>query len=180
MIEELIQRAWTNALRVSENLANKDRSSVWVECIAKEFRRYYASEGRYIVFSRGYVGNRKDFRLNEMLFDVNVIEYEEVSSVSGKAKLKFPKRSIWHVESEFKDTDSRDAIIDFSKLLMGRAANNLIILPSGGKIEGWAMREFPNLCSRDSNTWACFTAHPSGWCQGVCSPKVVRLWPPGQ
>lgn len=103
-------------------------SRTWVESLAKAFREHYADDPHVAVFSKYCDSNRKHFRLNELLYDVAVCRWQETTAVNG-TPLRFIERSIWQVESELA-RDSRAAVIDFSKLVMGAADHKLFVGPS--------------------------------------------------
>ena len=57
-----------------------------------------------------------------------VCEVEQAPSALGHSKLWYVKRAIWQVESEF-EKNSRAALVDFSKFMVGSAPNKLFVAP---------------------------------------------------
>ena len=149
MISELIQSSFTEAFGRGKDLSNSDRSKLWVECLAQSFRNI-AWQNNVTVFSKDYCGNRTEFRLNELLFDITVAEIETIKSVRG-ADITSITGAKWLVESEFKRTDSRDIIIDFSKLNIGNSENKLLVISAGSSLTTWALETIPNLIQNSSS-----------------------------
>ncbi len=105
---------------------NQNRSRSWVSILAAQLKAQYSTNSDIRVFSKYDKANRKDFGLNELLYDIVVCRVDEVASSTHKKKLYYIKDTIWQVESEFAH-DSRQALIDFNKLVLGSAQNKLFI-----------------------------------------------------
>jgi hypothetical protein len=138
---------------------NRDRSSQLVESIAAQLRALYCAP-EYWTFSRGHDLYRNEFKLNELSFDVQVCEiaYDRIKD------LPFVKRSIWQIESELRD-DSRESLIDFSKLVTGAATNKLFVGPLVHRSRQVAFRDCLLEPAREcnANTYAFFIPEPSLW-----------------
>jgi len=103
------------------------RSQKWVETLAGEFKSL--TQANCIrTFSKYNDANRTDFGLNELLFDILVCETGTVKSSAHQKELLYIKRAMWVVESEMAK-DCRQAVIDFSKLVLADSENKLFIGP---------------------------------------------------
>jgi hypothetical protein len=102
------------------------RSSEWVRCLAGELKQLYADSPDVRVFHKGDGGNREDFGLNELLYDVCVCQTAPCASARQGKTLRHITRALWQVESEFA-RDSFEAVKDFNKLVLGAAENKLFI-----------------------------------------------------
>lgn len=174
-IERLVADAWADAVKHGES-DNNLRSACWVEAIAAQLRPLFP-EPRYRVFSKGYEGNQRAFRRNEFLFDVTLVEIATVNSPNGKT-LEYPKRVLFHVESEFHSSNSRESIIDLSKLLMSSATDRLLVLPQGGKIEEWAHNVLTKIEKTGGGSLCiAFVPHPREWEEFAAhTPSVIEVW----
>lgn len=117
----------------SKQKKHSNRSRNWVEALAHNFREHFEAgadkpESDMRVFSKYYDGNQADFGLNEFLFDIFVCKVGTVISAKQNRILYYIRESIWEVESELKP-DSKQALIDFNKLLVGTAPNKLFVGP---------------------------------------------------
>jgi hypothetical protein len=181
MIEKILTEAYISAIDLSQKNSDEDEkkfhsnlSLKWIEFIADELRRRYENDKNIRVFSKGCNSNKSAFKRNEFLFDITVIETSTVPSAKNRKNLEYPKDVIWHIESEFHNSNSRESIIDFSKLLMSVSKNKLMILPAKGEIEKWAKREFPNLdCIKCGNMYLAFIPHPRKW--KTLNPDEVKI-----
>ena len=135
-LKNLIRDAWENTLKKTAGVddsaerstaqINRERSIDWVDYLGKGFREYYNNDDQ-CVFWRKNQGNRKQFGLNELLFDISVCQIKEVPSIRHGKPLPFVSKCYWQVESELNDSDSREITKDFSKLVMGHSDNKLFI-----------------------------------------------------
>jgi hypothetical protein len=127
-LKQLVQSAYDSA-RSQEDKPGKSgpmhraRSSRFVKALANGFREIHPPP-KFAVFSKDCDHHREDFKLNELLFDIQVCETDCV----GDKKLCYIKRSVFQIESEFAK-DIREALIDFSKLVVGSAESKLFIGP---------------------------------------------------
>ena len=105
---------------------NMNRTRYWVEALAKQLKKRYAGDSEIRVVSKTDPSNRKDFGLNELLYDILVCRVGEVESSIHKKKLCFIKEVLWQIESEFAH-NTRSTLIDFNKLVLGSGNNKLFI-----------------------------------------------------
>ena len=169
-IASLIRRAFDKAVE-SEDPAgnarrvNQDRSRRWVEALADEFRKHHAGDADVRVFSKHHGGNRIDFHLNELLYDVSVCRVASVPSAAQGKKLLYVAEPLWQVESEFAK-DTREALIDFSKLVMGAAPCKLFIGPQVDDIPSFIQTLSPAAAACSGNVFLALLPHPSLWTSG--------------
>jgi hypothetical protein len=78
--------------------------------------------------SDNYQENRDKFSVNELLFDIVIVEYDTVNSEGSNKELTFVRRGIWAVESELAN-NKREALFDFNKLVLSAAENKLFVGP---------------------------------------------------
>ena len=175
---EIIEEAWQRASVGAKDEADKQqqnarRSRKWVDKLAEGFRGEYPGTYRdsdretpYRVFWKGSGdNNKKHFRRNEFLFDVMVCSVSEMESLESRSnRLEFVDRCHWQVESEFNRRDSREVVVDMSKLVLGAGENKLFVAAHRGKNQ----RELLGMCgvmaSRcEGNVFLAFVAHPDDW-----------------
>jgi hypothetical protein len=84
------------------------------------------------VFSKEYRKNRREFGLNEMLYDICVCETASCPSHTGKKDLQYITRALLLIESEFA-RNSAAAVNDFNKLVLAAADNKLFVAPFLGE-----------------------------------------------
>ena len=165
----MIRNALSSAMAVqveagSPSGIHRKRSSNWVESLAQEFREYYKNDS-VKVFSKEYKKNRADFLINELLFDVCVCRVGKVASNTHKKKLYYVKEALWQVESEFAK-DSRQALVDFNKLVLGAAKNKLFIGPHVHDTESFINVLLPPAAACSGSVFLCLLPHPSEWHSG--------------
>ena len=155
----------------SQDLHRK-RSHFWVKSLAKQFRDHYEKDNSVRVFSKDYSKNRKDFLLNELLYDVCVCRVDKVVS-KQKKELYYIKDVLWQVESEFAK-NSRQALVDFNKLVLGTAKNKLFIGPQVHDTQSFieVLRSPAAACS--GSVYLCLLPHPSDWDPENSFP--IHLW----
>ncbi len=105
---------------------NLNRSRSWVKALAEQFKKRYGGDSEIRVFSKDDYSNKKDFGLNELLYDVLVCRVGEVESSLHKKKLLSIMGVEWQVESEFAH-NTRSTLVDFNKLVLGSAKNKLFV-----------------------------------------------------
>ena len=76
---------------------NMNRSQYWVNTLTEQFQERYEGDSEIRVFSKLNYSNRKDFGLNELLYDVLICRVDEVESSLHKRKLCFIKEVLWQV-----------------------------------------------------------------------------------
>ena len=152
---------------------HRERSRLWVEALAQQFRDHYANDPQVRVFSKHYGGNRADFLLNELLYDISVCRVDTVPSAVHKKDLLYIRHVFWQVESEFAK-DSRKALVDFNKLVLGAARNKLFVGPQVHDNPSFmeVLRAAAASCS--GRVFLALLPHPSGWRSD--NAGEVRLW----
>ena len=158
----------------SQGKVNKKRSDTWINCLAEAFLEEYGDEHR--VFwnnkdckrSECYIKqNKKDFKRKEYLFDVMVGKLGEVPSRSRQAnsrKLYYIKSCEWAIESEFNVTNSRELVIDMSKLVMAAATNKLFVISDRGDKNCEVLEQlWPIAKQCGGNTFLYILTHPNNW-----------------
>lgn len=150
------------------------RSMEWVESLATRFRDAYVSDKSIRVFSRHSDENRKDFGVNELLYDVTVASVGSVESAFHKKKLFFVKESLWQIESEFA-RDCRQALIDFNKLVLGSAKNKLFIGPHVKDHDAFIKVLIPAAAACSGEVYAAFIPHPDEWDAKSSAPEVFQF-----
>ncbi|MFC1985327.1 hypothetical protein ACFLT4_05050 [Chloroflexota bacterium] len=153
---------------------NMNRSRYWVEALTEQFQKRYEGDSEIRVFSKTDPSNRKDFGLNELLHDVVVCRVDEVKSYVRGKTLLFIKEVLWQVESKFAH-DSRKALVDFNKLVLGSGENKLFI---GSRVKKGTENSFLSVlrpaagyCTGD--VYVGMIPHPSKW---VDTDNAVHLW----
>ncbi|HEY3318926.1 MAG TPA: hypothetical protein VGP72_00415 [Planctomycetota bacterium] len=164
-LKALLQTAYDQARRGPDTEdrpgpIHADRSRRFVEAVASEFRERYKADDGFAVFSKHWTSNQEGFKLNELSYDVHVVQIERV----GAKGLPFVKKAMWQVESEFA-RDAHEALIDMSKLVCGSAPNKLFIGPIVSELR---QREYMAALlapARECNaaTYLCLVEHPDKW-----------------
>jgi hypothetical protein len=103
---------------------------------------------------------------------VLVCRVEPIASASESRELLYVNEALWQVESEFKE-DSRAAIVDFSKLVLGSAANKLFCGPLVQDVAAFLrpLRSVGLKCS--GNVFAVLLPHPRSWDR---TSLEIHLW----
>ena len=145
---------------------HRKRSRNFVEEIGYFFRSIDdQTKDTYRVFTKHYDGNRLEFGLNELLYDVLVCDTAKTTSIQGERELCFVKKAIWQIESEFQESNVRSLIWDFNKLVIGSGENKLFICSHPRPVkEGlflMALNPLAACCS--GNVYIAFVTHPENW-----------------
>ena len=184
-IGTVVMRAWSKVRCVdeegdSERDRNRKRSAGWVNSLACRFRECYEG-GRYRVFWLGNKKNRDQFGRNEMLFDIAVCSVSWTQSRQTRAQnLEFIAQCHWQVESEFSRTNSRDIVVDMSKLVMGSAENKLFIAAHRNSGEAGILEQCSEIAGRcTGRVYFCFVSHPDDWNTKRQSPPTLHEWVAG-
>lgn len=157
---------------VSRGRRNRQRSSAWVEALATGFRQHMAADPTVRVFSKHDASNRADFGINELLYDVLVCRIAMVESAVNRAPLSYIERALWQVESEF-ERNSRAALVDMNKLVIGAAENKLFIGPQVGPREAFLDVLLPAARACTGSVHAALIPHPDRWDE---STPGVEVW----
>jgi len=153
---------------------NMNRSQYWVEALAEQFKKRYEGDSEIRVFSKSDPSHRKDFGLNELLYDILVCRVGEVESSMHKKKLCFIREVLWQVESEFAH-NTRSTLIDFNKLVLGSGTNKLFIASQVRKGTENSflsvLKPAAGYCTGD--VYVGMIPHPNKW---VDNDNDVHLW----
>ena len=155
----------------SDREIHRNRSQNLVDQIARGFQTRFGANPAVRVFWSRNASNQSDFNRKEFLFDIAVCEVKETPSATGRALLHFVTKTHWIVESEF-EPNSRDAIVDMSKLVMGNSENVLFIGSAVGPKDGYLdmLGKVAKHCS--GHTYLALIEHPSKWKPHTPKPEV--------
>ena len=177
-IGKVVQSAWNEARHAdvqgdSAGDRNRKRSSEWVDALARRFQEGYGGD-RYRVFWSNNKENRKQFGRNEMLFDIAVCSVSTTRSRQRNAQdLEFVAQCHWQIESEFSRTNTREIVIDMSKLVMGSAENKLFLAAHRGGADDAILEQCSEIAGRCSGrVYYCFVTHPDAWTDDAPSPAL--------
>jgi hypothetical protein len=127
LLNEALQQAQSEPdIGETAQKVNMNRSKNWVKALAEQFKKRYEGDTEVRIFTKSDYSNRRDFGLNELLYDILVCRVGEVESSIHKEKLCFIKEVPWQIESEFAH-NSRSVLIDFNKLVLGSGENKLFV-----------------------------------------------------
>ncbi len=163
------------AVSSSKGELHRTRSKRFVECLANGLRQALSGIDNVASMSKHNDRNRTKFGMNELLFDVTVIEYSSVYSATSKKELFFVTKGLWIVESEMAN-DKRQALYDFNKLVLGSADNKLFVGPRidiGQEADYLRVLREPAAYCR-SPIFVALIPHPREW--PVESPQSVKMW----
>jgi len=153
---------------------NRARSRAWVEALADNLRCHYAQDRGIRVLSKHYACHRAEFGLNELLYDVLVCRVATVASAFHHKQLVYVHDVLWQIESEFA-RDSRQALFDFNKLVLGCAENKLFVGPHVANDEALLEVLLPVACVCTGKVYAALMAHPAEWTQDAAPISVWAL-----
>ena len=153
---------------------NMNRSLFWVKALAEQFKKRYEGDTDIRIFTKSDYSNRRDFGLNELLYDILVCRVGEVESSLHKKKLYFIKEVLWQIESEFAH-NTRSSLIDFNKLVLGSAKNKLFIASTVKKGTETSflkvLQPAAGYCTGD--IYVSMIPHPANW---VDTNNDIHLW----
>ena len=158
----------------SKRELHNERSKAWVEYLTNSLRETFPNNATIRIFSKHNDSNRKDFGVSELLYDITVVRVASVESAFHKKNLLYFKESLWQVESEFA-RDSRQALIDFNKLVLGSAQNKLFIGPLVRDQASFMKVLVPAASVCSGNLFAAFIPHPSKWDNNLPGPRIGRF-----
>ena len=160
--------------------ANRKRSRIWIDSFADRFGEHYR-DARHKLFWSGNRENREQFQMNELLFDLAVCSVSETESLQKEAKaLHFIAQCHWQIESEFSRSNTRDIVVDMSKLVMGSAENKRFIAAHRGDRE----KDILEQCSQiagccGGRVYFGFVSHPDDWKEKPDVPPALHEWMAG-
>lgn len=181
-VRELVQRSFEDAKANAkarqedadtEQARHRKRSQAWVEALATRLGSSFGADSSLRVFWRGNRLNQPEFRLDELLHDICVCRVGAVKSPGHKKDLLYIQEVLWQVESEFSQ-DSRLALIDFNKLVLGSAKEKLFV----GSLDVRDITAFISVfhdaakaCS--GQVFLALVPHPASWDE---DPQDVQVW----
>ena len=175
-VKELVQLSFNearakNIFADTDQLLHRQRSRAWVDALSTRLHYMYGDDELVRVFWRGNDSNRADFKLNELLHDICVCKVETVASARHRKPLFYVCDVLWQVESELA-RDSRQALIDFNKLVLGSAKNKLFVGPLVRDTDPFiqVFRPAAKVCS--GNVYLALVPHPDDW----ANSDEVRVW----
>lgn len=156
---------------------HRDRSKSFVEELGQQFRNEYPIENSYRVFTKHYNTNRHEFGLNELLYDILVSETGITPSIKGGKELPYVKKAIWQIESEFKESNVRELIWDFNKLVIGSGENKMFIcsIPNPGEEDKFLNSLKPLAACCSGNIFLAFLPHPKNWSNDEKEPEILLM-----
>lgn len=154
---------------------NRQRSRNWIESLARRFQEHYDGDCHRVFWSANQE-NRKQFGRNEMLFDIAVCSVLTTRSRQGKARdLEFIAHCHWQIESEFNRTNTRELVIDMSKLVMGAAENKLFVAAHRRRGQRDILGQFaPIAACCAGRLYFCFVSHPADWADNARPPQLFE------
>jgi hypothetical protein len=175
LLNEALQQAQSEPdIGETAQKVNMNRSKNWVKALAEQFKKRYEGDTEVRIFTKSDYSNRRDFGLNELLYDILVCRVGEVESSIHKEKLCFIKEVPWQIESEFAH-NSRSVLIDFNKLVLGSGENKLFV---ASKVKKGTEDSFLRVlqpaagyCTGD--VYVGMIPHPTKW---VDTDNDVHLW----
>lgn len=178
-IEELLNISFSKV--TSEPIEAKSRtdlhsrrSQLWVDSLANQFKLFFIEDDDIRVFSKRDYTNRGEFGLNELLYDVVVCRVGIVESAKQKKTLHYIRAVLWQVESEFAK-DSRQALFDFNKLVLGSARNKLFIGPQVSDNQSFIEVLLPAANACQGRVFLALVPHPDSWNEGKKNIDIWRL-----
>lgn len=172
-IKKIIENSFKKAKDKEENKPshknqNKTRSETWVKTLSEMLRKNYGND--VTAFNRSI--ENEEFGLNELLHDICICNTGTVKSQMHNKDLTYISDVHWQVESEFSN-DSRSALIDFNKLVLGSAENKLFVGPIVDKKEDF-IKVFEKPASAcTGNIYIALIPHPRDWCKDQYS---IYVW----
>ncbi|MBI4203351.1 MAG: hypothetical protein HY532_09600 [Chloroflexi bacterium] len=149
------------------------RSKKFIWELANKLQASYGTTGNsdVEVFWRENENHRRDFHINEALFDISVVRKMTIESPSLRILLQSYSEALWQIESEF-SSNTREVLQDFGKLVLGSAQNKLFIAA--------ARTDRPGSRRVVSNAQLLeFLLRPAAQCSGTVSVALVphpRQW----
>ena len=181
-LSDIVHCAWRRAshapsTETNKRKRNRKRSAQWVCALGRAFEERYDESDIHRVFWLGNKKNRKQFGIDEFLFDVVVCSVSSVESLQRQSKrLDFIDQCHWQVESEFNRNSTREVVVDMSKLVVGSGENKLFIAAHRHSSNDGLLKLCAQIARRCSgNVYFAFVAHPDDWDDNPTEP-VLYEW----
>jgi hypothetical protein len=182
LVREAVEAARSdeqNEDELAEGQRNRERSKRFVEKLAALLEERSDDGTSTYCLSKhnsNSTENRLLFGVNELLYDIAVVETADVLYKSGRPSqriLTYVTACRWAVESELA-RDARQALLDFNKLVMARADNLLFVGPLVKDVEAYisALKGPASACT--GLLHLALIPHPDEWSSGLES--AVRVW----
>ena len=124
-------------------------------------------------FTRFDRSNRREFGVNELLHDICIVRVAGVSSAVQGKRLFYIDRVLWQVESEFA-RNSRSALVDFNKLVLGSAESKLFVGPQLKSRDAYLQVLEKPARQTTGETFVALIPHPSEW--GNEGDNEISIW----
>lgn len=113
-----------------------------------------------------------------MLFDIAVCSVLTTPSRQRRARdLEFIAECHWQIESEFNRTNTREIVIDMSKLVMGAAENKLFVAAHRRRGQRDILEQFAPIAACCAGpVYFCFVSHPDDWNTDRQRPPALHEW----
>lgn len=154
---------------------HRERSKTFVECLSKCLLETCSSPARVAALSKHHDDERSRFGMNELLFDIALVEYSTVDSGVSAKELSYVTKGIWIVESELA-RDKREALYDFNKLVLGDSQNKLFVGPRVSDEVDY-LRVLGKAAQNCRGTvYVALIPHPDEWPVDTASSVSVWVW----
>jgi hypothetical protein len=143
-------------------ILHRERSKQFVESLSQLLLVNCSSARNVASLSKHHSDDRERFGMNELLFDVTVVEFSTVHSGTSGKELSYVTKGIWIVESELAK-NKREALYDFNKLVLGNSENMLFVGPHVSDEDDFlrVLGEAAKHCS--GTTYVSLIPHPEDW-----------------
>ena len=178
---QLIMSAWRK-VSVDHPIDHHERSNVWIDALARSFEEQYCQKYHRVFWQRN-CNNEASFNVRELLFDILVCDIGTIHSFQSKSKpLEYIAKCHWQIECEFNKSNSRNVIVDMSKLVAGSATHKLFITSRRNNDRRTRATESallerlqPIAESCRSALYFCFVEHPEKWSREPRLPALHKL-----
>lgn len=150
------------------------RSHAFVAALADELRQLYAGDENVVAPCKYDARDREKIGMNELLYDVTVCRVATVTSAAQGRTLWYVTDALWQVESELA-RDSRQALIDFNKLVLGSARFKLFVGPQVADPEAFIGVLRPAAARCTGEVFAALIPHPDRWDHARSEVQAWRL-----
>jgi len=176
-LKECIQKALSEVSTAEESgtdirVIHNTRSSNFVSALAEHFKSHY-NDDNIRVLSRKRQSDKKEFSVNELLFDITVCKIGKTPAKQRGFNLTYITGAIWEIESELEDGDYREALADFNKLVLGNSINKLLIGATKADNEFLLKTLALPAANCGGNIYVALIPHPRSWKHSI-SP--IQLW----
>jgi len=166
LLQESLEAARTvKVAGVSKQAVHSARSRAWVEALAADLFESLRDDPMVRVFSKHNDTHRAEFGLNELLYDIVACRVGTVTSPMHHKTLVYVEKVLWQIESEFAK-NTRHALADFNKLVLGSAKSKLFIGPQVYNNQAFIKTLLPAARACTGNVYLALIPHPAQWEQG--------------